>query len=283
MIIGLDHAVIGVRDLDEATEAYTRLGVDVRPGGRHTGRGTHNALVRFGPDYLELMGIYDREEAAVDPFAAGLLRFLQGRHGGLLGYVLASDNVAADQERLTRAGMKSIGPLAMSRKRADGGLLSWRMLIPGEISWRRAWPTIIQWDQNAAARAALDGASVHPNGVTHIQSVSLGVTDLEATTSSFARGLGLRAGRAESEPGLVARGRSVGLPNVELRVLAPTGKGPLQDEIERDGEGLLELVLDGPAAREFPTAAAMGARLRIAGPADATQRGVAATVAPVER
>ncbi|MCA1683330.1 MAG: VOC family protein, partial [Actinobacteria bacterium] len=92
MIVGLDHAVIGVHDLDEATKAYRDLGFDVRTGGRHLGRGTHNALIRFGRDYLELMSTFDRGQAATDPFASSLLRFLDGRAGGLIGYVLESDD-----------------------------------------------------------------------------------------------------------------------------------------------------------------------------------------------
>ncbi|MDQ6857772.1 MAG: VOC family protein [Chloroflexota bacterium] len=255
--------MIGVRDLEEAAEAYRQLGFDVRPGGRHLGRGTHNALVRFGPEYLELMAIYDEDEAKSDPFAVSLSRFLAGRVGGLIGYVLASDDVAEDRARLTRTGISSIGPFAMSRRRADGGLLSWHMLVPGEIRWRRAWPTIIQWDQSAAERASLDGQAAHPNGVTHIGRAAIAVNDLEATISSLSRGLDLRAGPAASEPELEARGRTVALPNVELRLVAPTGPGPLRDELDRDGEGPMELILHGPRDADLPPDAAMGARLRI--------------------
>ena len=48
MITRFDHAVIAVRDLDEAMRRYQALGFDVRPGGRHVGLGTHNTLIRFG-------------------------------------------------------------------------------------------------------------------------------------------------------------------------------------------------------------------------------------------
>jgi len=64
MITRLDHAVIAVRNLDEAIGHYRSLGFDVSPGGHHTGQATHNAIVRFGLDYLELLSIYDASEAA---------------------------------------------------------------------------------------------------------------------------------------------------------------------------------------------------------------------------
>src|SRR3989442_10410930 len=55
MITRFDHAVIAVRDLDQALRLYRDvLGLDARPAGRHTGLGTHNGIVRFGLDYLEL-------------------------------------------------------------------------------------------------------------------------------------------------------------------------------------------------------------------------------------
>ena len=50
-----DHLVIAVRDLDAAIARYQHLGFEVTPGGKHTGRGTYNALIRFGLDYIELI------------------------------------------------------------------------------------------------------------------------------------------------------------------------------------------------------------------------------------
>ena len=64
MITRFDHAVIGVRDLSSAIRQYQTLGFDVHPGGQHVGLGTHNAIVRFGLDYLELISVYDEAAAA---------------------------------------------------------------------------------------------------------------------------------------------------------------------------------------------------------------------------
>lgn len=55
-----DHAVVGVRDLDAAIAHWReKLGFEARPGGRHGG-GTHNGIVRFGTDYVELISVFDR-------------------------------------------------------------------------------------------------------------------------------------------------------------------------------------------------------------------------------
>ena len=55
MIIGIDHLVILVRNLDDAMRDYQQLGSTVTRGGEHPG-GTHNALVGFANGtYLELI------------------------------------------------------------------------------------------------------------------------------------------------------------------------------------------------------------------------------------
>ena len=55
-ILGLDHVVIAVRDLDAAITSYRSLGFTVQPGGRHPGRSSHNALIVFADGaYIELI------------------------------------------------------------------------------------------------------------------------------------------------------------------------------------------------------------------------------------
>jgi len=115
MITRLDHVVIGVRDLDEAMQAFQQLGFDVRPGGRHTGRGTHNALIRFGLDYLELLAICDESEVTPsDEHGQFMLEYLRERSGALLGFAFASDNLEDE------AGYSPGKPFAMQRARPDG-------------------------------------------------------------------------------------------------------------------------------------------------------------------
>src|SRR3954454_8828451 len=85
----LDHVVIAVRDLDAAIARYDALGFAVTAGGRHVGRGTHNAIVRFGLDYLELISVYAAAEAT-HPAPATLVRYLEAHEGGLVGFARAT-------------------------------------------------------------------------------------------------------------------------------------------------------------------------------------------------
>src|SRR5215472_5471858 len=121
MVTRFDHVVIAVRDLDEAIFRYQALGFDVRPGGRHVGLGTHNAIVRFGLDYLELISIYDQAEAAAGR-AGGigtLVDFFSKREGGLVGYALATSTMEQEAEYLRQSEFAS-EPFAMQRMRPDG-------------------------------------------------------------------------------------------------------------------------------------------------------------------
>src|SRR3982074_2619673 len=51
----LDHVVVNARDrIDDAADAYRRLGFTLTPRGYHT-LGSMNHLAMFGTDYLELV------------------------------------------------------------------------------------------------------------------------------------------------------------------------------------------------------------------------------------
>src|SRR5512133_2707583 len=103
MLIGLDHVVIAVADLEEAMgRVRNALGLEVSPGGDHPGVGTQNAIVRFGADYMELISVRDREEAGHSPRSRLVMEQLE-RHGpGLLGFALAADQLDRDVSEAAR-------------------------------------------------------------------------------------------------------------------------------------------------------------------------------------
>ena len=80
---GIDHTLIGVRDLESARATWRHLGFTVTPRGRHIGWGTGNYCVMFGDDYVELLGIVDPSQ-----FLNRLDTLLETRGEGLLGLAL---------------------------------------------------------------------------------------------------------------------------------------------------------------------------------------------------
>jgi hypothetical protein len=145
-----DHVVYGVADLDTAMdELAERLGVRPAPGGRHVGRGTHNALLGLGDGtYLEVIAA-DPEQA---PFA-GPLSFALDRLGlpRLVGWACRTADLDDRVAEARRRGYDPGDVREMSRRRPDGFLLEWRLTRQEPDPDRLVLPFLIDW-----------GSSPHP-------------------------------------------------------------------------------------------------------------------------
>ena len=96
----IDHVIYGTVDLDVASARIeAELGLEVLPGGRHVGQGSHNRIVPLGPGYLELLAIADRAEAEASPIGRLLLDRLSD-DDGLIAWAVSGVDVPAIAERL---------------------------------------------------------------------------------------------------------------------------------------------------------------------------------------
>ena len=245
MITRFDHVVIAVRNLEEAIRRYQNLGFDVSPGGRHTGLGTHNAIIRFGLDYIELISIYDETEVVSSRLGGKvLLDFLRKREGGLLGYALATSDIEQDAERFRKVGLEAVGPFAMQRMRPDGHLLSWRLLVPNGIPWRQPTPFLIQWDAPDEQRLTWESPGAHPNGATGWKAIEVAVSNLQHTFDVYQRQLGLQPDRGDVRDDLAATRIPFHVGTSRVDLLWPFDEeGPIQDTLNEIGEGPFEVVL----------------------------------------
>ncbi len=122
---GLDHLVIGVRDLDAAGALYEKLGFTVGARNRHPW-GTENRIVQFPGSFLELITIGDA--AAVVPPAPRVFSFgsfvreALARGEGLSMLVLESTDAKADAAAFKAFGIGDYEPFFFERqaKRPDG-------------------------------------------------------------------------------------------------------------------------------------------------------------------
>jgi catechol 2,3-dioxygenase-like lactoylglutathione lyase family enzyme len=108
-IDGIDHTLIGVRDLEAARDRWVRLGFTVTPRGRHIGWGTGNYCIMLGCGYVELLGIVDPAE-----FTNNLDRFLRTREG-LMGLAFATGDAARCAAALRATGIAADGPKDLKR------------------------------------------------------------------------------------------------------------------------------------------------------------------------
>lgn len=270
MVTRFDHIVIAVSDLDSAIQRYQQLGFDVRPGGRHTGRGTHNAIIRFGLDYIELLSVYDEAEARASKLGGQvLLDFLHEREGGLLGYALATADIEQEAELWRETALPEEEPFAMQRLRPDGRLLTWRLLVPGGVCWRRPWPFLIQWDLPDEQRLSWEEPGIHPNGAIAWVQAAVAVHNLESATDLYQRQPGLELKESGEVSRLAAQRATFQLGASTIDLLMPTGKGLALQVLTDLGEGLLEVrfaVRDLNQARSFLCQSSIDFESDVAGP-----------------
>jgi hypothetical protein len=110
-IAGIDHVIVGVRDLEAAAAAWRRLGFALSPRGRHIGQPTGNYCVMFPSDYIELLGIVDAGASA-----HRLGNFLAWREGPM-GLALAPAGSAQDaRTALLLQGLNPAAPRPLARE-----------------------------------------------------------------------------------------------------------------------------------------------------------------------
>jgi catechol 2,3-dioxygenase-like lactoylglutathione lyase family enzyme len=168
MLLGIDHVVILVTELDAAVESYRRLGFTVAPGGRHN-VATHNALIGFQDGaYLELIAFW--EDAPKHRWH----RFL-ALGGGLVDYCMRTDDLAGDVARLRGAGVAMSQDQPMSRLRPDGYPLEWKLALATET--QGVTPFLIE--DITPREQRVPGQTVHANGATGIAAITIAVSALE--------------------------------------------------------------------------------------------------------
>lgn len=139
----IDHIVWAVPDFERGVEEVAGLlGVQPTPGGRHTGRGTRNALLSLGNGaYLEVIGP-DAEQPAAPPLAFGIDTLPAAR---LVTWAAKAPDIDARVARAKAAGFDPGVVQDMVRDRPDGVRLHWRLtrretpagdgLVPFLIDW----------------------------------------------------------------------------------------------------------------------------------------------------
>lgn len=109
-IAGIDHIIIGVRDLEAGRANWARLGFTPTPRGRHIGQGTANYCIMFPRDYLELLGFVERDE-----HAHRLETFLARREGAMSVAFAPERDTADTSTALAKLGLHPTAPRALGR------------------------------------------------------------------------------------------------------------------------------------------------------------------------
>ena len=256
MLLGIDHLVVAVPDLDTAIRNYTGLGFTVVPGGRHP-VGTHNALISFADgSYVELIAFY--EPSPGHRWWAPLQK-----GGGLVDFCMQTDDLRGDTAAFRQAGVAIDDPKPLSRARPDGYKLSWVLSIPRDAH-RGVAPFLIQDETPREERVPRQ--MTHRNQVRGIGAVTVAVTDVAPVRHWYARVLGA-AGQDVSRGDLAAAGARFTIGPHMLDFVAPRGAGsPLTGWLKARGPSPYAATLLTAAGKPGPLdqAKTLGARFSFA-------------------
>lgn len=143
----IDHLVYGTPDVESTVAEIEHLtGVRAAPGGRHPGRGTHNALLGLGQGrYLEIIGPDPEQSGLGSPLPFGLDHLSRPR---LVTWAAKAPDLEDRTESARAAGYDPGEILPRSRVTPDGRTLKWRLtslgldhpdwLVPFLIDWQRS-------------------------------------------------------------------------------------------------------------------------------------------------
>jgi hypothetical protein len=110
-VIGIDHAVVMVKELDGAAENWRRLGFTLSPRGTHSAyMGSGNYTIMFDPDYMELLGVLTATEHNAPARA-----FLAKHGDGIERIAFTAIDSAAGAEEIRARGFAPIGPTDFER------------------------------------------------------------------------------------------------------------------------------------------------------------------------
>ncbi|HYM73381.1 MAG TPA: VOC family protein [Stellaceae bacterium] len=168
-IAGIDHIIVGVRDLEAARRRWTRLGFTATPRGRHIGQGTANYCIMFARDYLELLGFVERDE-----YGHRLETFLAQREGAMSVAFAPEGDAAATGAALAGLGLHPSAPRALGRalELPEGDAIPRFSLLNLPPEETPALDCFICGHLTPELVRRPDWLS-HPNGVTGIKAVHL--------------------------------------------------------------------------------------------------------------
>ncbi len=245
MLTRIDHVMIGVPSLEQGIDAYTRIGFNIYPGGAHPGRGTHNAIAFHGEDYLELIGVRDRDEYLAARAAGGgvgpsLLDFLS-RGGGCRYVAVQSDDLAADVAAMRQRGVDVSDPAPGARRTPAGQDLRWKMAALGQ---RNPLPVLFiqHLTPLAERRLQVPRAGQHPNGVLRADRVYIAVPDVAASANSYSGVLGLPVPPIQRGAVIKADMAVFDLGPTGLTMAQPAEPGPAAEALERRGPGPFQVL-----------------------------------------
>jgi glyoxalase-like protein len=239
----LDHASICGSNLDTLRQAFTDVGLTPDFGGPHGNGITQMAILGFDDaSYLELIAPVKPGGAAGSDWA----KFMS-EDAVTCAWATGTNVLLQEVDRLKKAGITVKTPERGSRKRPDGMSIEWTTADVGSGSPGSTLPFIIE-DETPRPWRVQTSASLQGAPVSGVESVVLGVNNLDAAIALFHKAYGWAAPLIETQKDF---GKLAYFPGEPVILAAPSGGGWLSDRLAKVGETPVAYLL---ATRDLPAA-----------------------------
>jgi hypothetical protein len=236
----IDHATVAGHDLKKMQAALDAIGIPTVYGGPHANGVTEMALASF-PDgsYLEAIAV----QASADPAALDRHEWAQflKQDSVVCAWATQAGDLAAEQKRLTAAGIPVSDPIRAGRRRPDGVRLDWETADLGSGSRGGFFPFLIH-DFTPRPQRAFPQGKPTLRDFTGVSTVVIAVRNLPAAIEQYRKAFGLPEAIRQTDQQLGAQLAVVGSAPVILA--QPLRPGSWIDQrIERYGEGPCAFIL----------------------------------------
>jgi catechol 2,3-dioxygenase-like lactoylglutathione lyase family enzyme len=232
----IDHVVIAVRDLEQASNDFRELGFTVIPGGEHAHRASHNALIAFQDgSYIEVIAFHDVGDRSGDDWWDQLQK-----GEGFVDFAVLTDDLDAVAERLRKGGQEFTGPSNGGRTRTDGQEIAWKVARPAPTESVRL-PFVIEDVSPIELRVPSGDAAIHANGALGLHGIYGLVGSASRASAAYTRLLGAapvcEAGpiRFNLGPHWIELIQATGHGSEASKVLTERSAGPLEIVIRTSG------------------------------------------------
>ena len=242
-MLELDHVSICGSNLDALRQIFTDAGMTPDFGGPHGNGITQMAIIGFDDaSYIELI-------APIKPGASGgsaWAKFMS-EDAVTCAWAVSTNVLVQEVDRLKKAAIPVKAPERGNRKRPDGMNVEWMTADVGTSTPGSTLPFIIE-DETPRPWRVQTSASVQGAPVTGVESVVIGVTNLDSAIAHFLKAYGWAEPLTETQKDF---GKLAYFPGEPVILAAPGGGGWLSDRIAKFGESPVAYLL---ASRDFAAA-----------------------------
>jgi len=243
VVLEIDHASICGSNLDTLRHAFTDVGLTPDIGGPHGNGITQMAIIGFDDaSYLELIAPVKPGATAGSDWA----KFMS-EDAVTCAWAVGTNVLLQEVDRLKKAGIPVKTPERGSRKRPDGMSIEWMTADAGSGTPGSTLPFIIE-DQTPRAWRVQTSDSVKGAPVYGVESVVLGVSNLDASIALFRKAYGWAEPLTETQKDF---GKLAYFPGEPVILAAPLNGGWLSERLAKFGESPVAYLL---GTRDFAAA-----------------------------